>query len=68
MTKAPATVDEPDEERCPNCGYCKHCGQAQPAAPVVIQPVIYPRPPTWHYPYWTTSTTTFSNRSGTYTQ
>ena len=32
-----------EEERCPHCGYCKHCGQSKP-----LQPYVYP----WYLPTW----------------
>lgn len=41
---------------CPNCGYCPHCGRANPwrTAPVVpIQPWGWQQPPTHYtYPTW----------------
>ena len=35
------------DERCPNCGYCAHCGQSRQAAPVL--PWVQPYP--WYQPY-----------------
>lgn len=43
------------EERCPACGYCKHCGQSR---------MDHPRP--W-YPYWMPYWTYNGTISGSYT-
>ena len=51
-----------EEESCPNCGYCKHCGRGggywtQPYYPYPWWG-IYP-PNEWHIPtIWGTDTTT----------
>ena len=37
------------DERCPHCGYCKHCGRSN--APLVI-PYPYPVYPVQPQPSW----------------
>lgn len=41
------------DETCPNCGYCKHCGRANPPAPMrfVPAPVIVPYQPPAPQPF-----------------
>lgn len=37
--------DDRTEDRCPNCGYCPHCGQSARAPQVIPMPYpVYPRP------------------------
>jgi hypothetical protein len=47
--------DEKTEDRCPNCGYCPHCGQStRPPVIPAPYPVPVPARPWQPYrgPYW----------------
>jgi hypothetical protein len=41
MTKTATKTPDDEEDRCPNCGYCPHCGQS--AKPRTV-PMPYPYP------------------------
>lgn len=62
---------EPKDERCPNCGYCKHCGQSTQPTPVWIYPNYWYWPtyriPCQTHPTITTYGTADSNLIGTST-
>lgn len=57
--KTATKTPDDDSERCPNCGYCPHCGQST-KPPQIIREVV-PRPITipWRRevegPYWSYS-------------
>lgn len=62
------------EDRCPNCGYCPHCGQSRQQAlpPTYIPYPVYPYRPyvaPWvtPYPYTVTYTSTTPNIGTSYT-
>lgn len=42
--------DEKTEDRCPNCGYCPHCGQSK-RPPVIPVPCPVPAPYRWPRPW-----------------
>ena len=57
------------DDRCPNCGYCKHCGQAKPVQvtpPPVFVPYIQPSPyvPWWQSPWYGGSVMTLTGTAG----
>jgi len=41
----PSKKDEKTEDRCPNCGYCPHCGQSTKAPQIVKEVIREPRIP-----------------------
>jgi len=49
------------EERCPNCGYCKHCGRS---GGYQVGPYV-PTYPNWTVPYWTGTNPNFTVSSVT---
>lgn len=40
------------KDRCPNCGYCEHCGQAKPVYPRPYYPYPYHPHPYWYGGSW----------------
>lgn len=42
-SKTATKTPDDDSERCPNCGYCPHCGQST-KPPQIIREVVQPRP------------------------
>lgn len=46
-----APVVKRNRDRCPNCGYCEHCGQSRNPTPVWIGPWYQP---SYQYQPWTT--------------
>ena len=50
MTKQSTTVEQ---QSCPSCGYCPHCGRSNQPQPYYVP--WYPQPYPWYGPYLVTS-------------
>jgi hypothetical protein len=79
MARTDTSKAKDPEDRCPNCGYCPHCGQSKQQAlpptyiPYPVYPYPYVRPWVSPYPYTiygtssTVTTTTTPSYGTTYT-